>query len=177
MEPFLGEVKLLPYNFAPRGYAFCAGQQMAISQNQALFALIGTTYGGNGTTTFALPDLRSRVLNSQGTGAGGQTYVQGQQAGSEQVSLNVTQLPSHNHVWSGTADAANSAPPTNNALGGGRLAGAPLALYAPPGTGAPVTLAAGTLSPTGGNQPHNNIQPYLALAYCIALQGIFPSRN
>jgi microcystin-dependent protein len=173
-QQFIGEVRLFPYNFAPKTWAYCAGQLLSIAQNTALFSLLGTTYGGDGRTTFALPDLRGRAINGVGNSGGGQ-YVQGQVAGQETVTLIQTQMPQHNHTWTGTSDAANTPPPTNNHFGGGRAAGNPVGLYGPPT--APVVLAPTTIGLAGGSQPHNNMQPYLVLAYCIALQGIFPSRN
>lgn len=169
-QQYMGEVRLFPYNFAPKTWAYCAGQLLAIAQNSALFSLLGTTYGGNGVTTFALPDLRGRAINGVGGG-----YIEGQMAGQENVSLIQSQLPFHNHNWVATSDAANSAPPTDNHLGSGRAGGAPVALYDQ--LTQPVTLAPTTLGLSGGSQPHPNMQPYLVMAYCIAMQGIFPSRN
>ncbi|MDF7776265.1 tail fiber protein [Sphingomonas sp. AOB5] len=171
-QQFLGEVRLFPYNFAPKTWAYCAGQLLSIAQNTALFSLLGTTYGGNGVNTFALPDLRGRAI--KGTAQNG-TYVQGQVAGTETVTLLQSQMPMHNHQWFASADGATNPPPTNNFLAAGRSAGNPAGLYAPNAN--PVALATTTLGITGGSQPHNNMQPYLVLAYCIALQGIFPSRN
>ena len=175
-QQFLGEIRLFPYTFAPKTWAYCQGQLLPINQNAALFSLLGTQYGGNGSTTFALPDLRGRAVNSPGQ-FGGSNYVQGQIAGTESVTLVLAQLPMHTHTWSATSDAADKATPLGNTLGGGRAAGAPAPLYAPAGTGTQVVLAPTTLGVTGGSQPHNNMQPFLVLGYCIALQGIFPSRN
>jgi microcystin-dependent protein len=164
-EPFLGELRLFPYNFAPRGWAFCNGQILPIAQNTALFSLLGTTYGGNGQTTFALPDLRGRVAMSSGQGPGLSPYDLGQVAGSESVTLTTAQIAAHGHTIGSTNSAATNARPNNlvNAQGGSYSA-----------------TSDGNMQPTGqtgGSQPHNNIQPYLVLNYCIALEGIFPSRN
>jgi microcystin-dependent protein len=167
--PFLGEIKLVAFTFAPRGYAFCSGQLLAIAQNDALFALIGTTYGGDGQTTFALPDLRSRVPVHQGTLAGGQTYSIGQQGGVENVTLVATQLPPHVH---GGPQAAANGTPTATAANALPASGGP-ALYA--GPSAPAASLA--LTAAGSSQPHDNMPPFLALNYVIALEGVFPSRN
>ena len=172
-DPFLGEIRLFPYNFAPRGWAFCNGQIMAISQNTALFSLLGTTYGGNGTTNFALPDLRGRVAVSSGQGPGLSSYVLGQQSGSENTTLLQAQMPAHSHTVS---PAANDAAASVTRPGGAVMARVSTAIYAGAGDGS-TTMAASTTSNTGGNQPHTNIQPLLVLNYCIALQGIFPSRS
>ena len=167
--PFLGEIKLVAFTFAPRGYAFCSGQLLAIAQNDALFALLGTTYGGDGQTTFALPDLRSRVPVHQGTLAGGQTYSIGQQGGVESVTLVATQLPPHTH---GGPQAAANGTPTATAANALPASGGP-ALYA--ASSAPAASLA--LTAAGSSQPHDNMPPFLALNYVIALEGVFPSRN
>lgn len=169
-EPYLGEVKLVPYNFAPLGWAFCAGQLMPISQNQALFALLGTNYGGDGQTTFALPDLRGRAAIHVGQGLGLSTYSQGQHGGVESVTLTSGQLPSHRHPVAVSASLGNHSDPT-----GEHLATSPLGLgfvY----TGSPNAIMGADTSATGGGQPHENRQPYLVLSYIIALEGIFPPR-
>jgi microcystin-dependent protein len=169
-EPFLGMIMLVPYNFAPRGWAFCQGQLMSISQNTALFSLLGTTYGGNGQTTFGLPDLRGRVPLSQGQGPGLSNYSLGELAGVENVTLIVTQMPQHNHLMSVNNQGAATGRPSTQFPG---VAAANA--YAPATDG--TTFAPQAISLTGNSQPHENRQPYLALNYCIALQGIFPSRN
>jgi len=164
---FIGEIKLVPYSFAPRGYAFCAGQLLSIAQNTALFSLIGTTYGGDGVTTFALPDLRGRAALHVGTGQA--TYSIGENAGAESVTLTVSQLPVHAHdpVVAGAGGNDVSSP------SGARLASGGRALYASSsGAGSLMPLAA-----AGGGGAHNNMAPYLVLNFIIALQGIFPSRN
>jgi microcystin-dependent protein len=164
--PFLGEIDLVAFNFAPHGWALCNGQILPIAQNQALFALLGTTYGGNGTTTFALPDLRGRrAISSDGT------HPLGQLAGEESVTLVLNQIPSHSHTF-----IANSAP--GNALGPGShywASASQVNLYS---TSAALTaLSPLAIGFAGGNQPHDNMSPYLVLNYIIALQGIFPSQN
>ena len=176
-QQFIGEIRLFPYNFAPKTWAYCQGQLLGIAQNSALFSLLGTTYGGDGRNTFALPDLRGRAIVGSGSASqfGEGTFVQGQAAGQESVTLLQSNMPIHNHLWQGTSEAADKAPPTGNYLGAGRAQGMPAALYA--AQSAPVVLAPTTCGVTGGTQPHDNMQPYLVLAYCIALQGIFPSRN
>jgi microcystin-dependent protein len=167
-EPFIGELRLFPYNFAPRGWAFCNGQLIAISQNTALFSLLGTTYGGNGQTTFALPDLRGRVPVSAGQGPGLSSYSLGQTGGTETVTLLQTQMPAHNHQVAVSNGGATASRPAGNYLAAGGS-------YTTPSDGN--TLAPTAVTPSGGNQPHENTQPYLTLNWCIALEGIFPSRN
>jgi microcystin-dependent protein len=168
VSPFIAEITLFGGNFAPRGYALCAGQVLAISQNTALFSILGTTYGGNGQTTFALPDLRGRVPVGQGQGPGLSNVDLGQQAGAETVTLTSGQMPAHTHTAAATQAGATSTRPANNVPSGGGA-------YNPTSDGS--TLAAGFIATTGGSQPHENHQPYLGLNYIIALEGIFPSRN
>jgi microcystin-dependent protein len=170
VEPFLGEIMLVPYNFAPRGWAFCSGQILPIAQNTALFSLLGTTYGGNGQTTFALPDLRGRCAVSAGQGPGLSSYDLGEVTGVENVTLLPTQLPQHSHTVNALDDDAGTAIPTNNVLA--NIAAKGYANKAPNAAMSPAMITGG-----GGNQPHNNIQPLLTLNYCIALEGVFPSRN
>ena len=166
-EPFLSEIRIMSFNFAPQGWALCNGQLLPINQNQALFSLLGTTYGGNGQTTFALPDLRGRFPNSVGQGPGLSDYVLGQVAGVESTTLLSVNLPAHNHTMAvGTNSTTKN--PTNNYLGlssGG-------ALYTPTPT---TTLNPAAVGAAGGNQPFSIMPPYLTLEFCIALQGIFPS--
>jgi microcystin-dependent protein len=167
-EPFLGEIILVPYNFSPRGYAFCNGQILPIAQNTALFSLLGTTFGGNGQTTFALPDLRGRCALSSGQGPGLASYDLGQVSGTENVTLIANQMPLHSHSVGAVDDDPNSSLVTNHLLANTQT-------YS---TGAAnASLNANTIGPAGGNQPHANLQPLLVLNYCIALEGIFPSRN
>jgi microcystin-dependent protein len=169
MDPFLGQLMLVPYNFAPRGWAFCNGQIMSIAQNTALFSLLGTTYGGNGQTTFALPDLRGRVAISSGQGPGLQNYSLGEIAGSENVTLISSQMPAHTHVVGASTGSAQATP--DNAFPGSDTS---TQIY---DLAASTTMNPQMIQPSGGSQPHENRQPYLALNYIIALQGIFPSRD
>jgi microcystin-dependent protein len=172
-SPFLGEVKIFAGNFAPRGWAMCNGQLMSISQNTALFSILGTTYGGNGQTTFALPDFRSRLPVHQGQGPGLTPYNLGEMNGVENVTLLSSQIPLHNHAvnastGAGTAVAAGGGFwATDGASRGGKL-------YASTGGAA---MGTGAIGQTGGGVPHNNIQPFLALNFIVALQGVFPARN
>lgn len=164
-EPFLAEIRVFSFNFAPQGWALCNGQLLPINQNQALFSLLGTTYGGNGTTNFALPDLRSRTPIHTGSG-----HTLGERGGEEAHTVSIAELPTHTHALNASSVPGDSPIPT------GRVLASPLNLtYRPPG--APVTMAAASVTNTGGSQPHLNLQPLLTLSFCIALQGIFPSRN
>ena len=167
-EPFLSEIKMYGFNFAPRGWALCDGQILPINQNQALFSLLGTTFGGDGRTTFALPDLRSRSPRKGGSGITGL----GQRSGSEAVTLTPNDLPAHSHNFQVNSEASDQDTPEGNYLGKDT---APT-LYHPPG-GATTGMEPGTIAAAGGGLPHDNMQPYLTLNFCIALQGIFPSRN
>lgn len=166
-EPFLGQLMLVPYNFAPKGWAFCAGQVMSIAQNSALFSLLGTTYGGDGITTFALPDLRGRVPLSSGQGPGLSPYQLGQTGGSESVTLLITEIPAHNHLVACYNGDAETSSPVNSLLANSTT-------YA---STADATMAPNMIGPSGGSQPHANVQPYLTLNWIIALEGIFPSRS
>ncbi|MFK8161573.1 MAG: phage tail protein [Lewinella sp.] len=181
MEPFIGQIQAFGFNFAPRGWAKCDGQLLAISQNQALFSLLGTTYGGDGRTTFALPDLRGRTMLHEGTGPGLTTRRLGQRGGSETNTLNVTQLPSHNHALG--AGSSVAIPVSEEDADQDEAAGKFLAngtFYHNQGSGVygngPIPLSGNTLN-QGGQQPFNNMQPYLVVNICIALTGLFPSRN
>ena len=171
-EPFIGEIKLVPYNFAPRGWAFCDGTLISIAQNTALFALLGTMYGGNGQTTFALPDLKGRAALGVGQGPGLSPYDQGQEAGLETVTLSLAELPLHSHNFNVSSTAGSVAPPTDNfpATAAGNIGAA----YADASN---ATMPNNAVGNAGGSLPHENHQPYLTLNYIIALQGIFPTRN
>ncbi len=168
-EPFLGEIMLVGFNFAPKGWAFCNGQIMPINQATALFSLLGTQYGGNGQTTFALPDLRGRVPIHFGQGPGLSSYNIGQVGGAETSTLLTGNLPAHNHALQAGTNATTKNP-TNGYPG--FTAGGSSYTDTPTGTMNPAVVG-----PTGGGQPFNNIQPYLVLNWIIALEGIFPSRN
>jgi microcystin-dependent protein len=185
-EPFVGEIKIFAGNFAPRGWAFCNGQILAISQNSALFSILGTTYGGDGRTTFALPDLRGRVPIHAGTGPGLSPYQLGQRSGVENVTLGVNQIPAHGHPINVSSPpvvrCSNQAGTTNSPVGN-VLAQAPggTNVYRP---GAPNSnmniggFSAGlSIGNTGGGQQHTNVQPFLSVHFIIALQGIYPSRE
>jgi microcystin-dependent protein len=186
--PYLSEIKLFGFAFPPHGWALCAGQLLPINQNQALFSLLGTTYGGNGTTTFALPDLRGRVPISMGQGAGLQNYIIGQQGGTETVTLAAAEMPAHSH----TADVTplNATLPCRNAVANQRgpagnvpaiEASGVTATYssAAPDASEHTSAIAPTIAATnaGSGTAHNNLQPYIVLNYCIALSGIFPTRS
>ena len=177
-SPFLGEIRAFGFNFAPKAWAMCNGQIMSIQQNAALFSLLGTQYGGNGVTTFALPDLRGRAAVNQGQGPGLSTYIIGESIGTETVTLISTQMPQHNHLWAANNALGDHPSPLNNFMSGARIPtnNTPVPTFAAPG-GATVPLATSMLGTTGSNQAHQNMQPYLVVTYCIALQGIFPSRN
>jgi microcystin-dependent protein len=174
-DSYVGQILLVPYNFAPKNFAFCQGQLLPISQNTALFSILGTNYGGDGRSTFALPNLQSCIPVGQGQGPGLSPYVVGQTGGTDTVTLVTTQIPSHAHVQQGISGAATSQSPaaTTFAPGGGR--GHALSYYIAPPTTA--TMNASALAPTGGGQAHNNMMPYLVLNYVIALTGVFPPRN
>lgn len=169
-EPFIGEVAWVPYSFAPRGWAFCDGQLLPINQNQALFSLLGTTYGGDGRTTFALPDVRSRTIMHEGHGSGLTARRLGETAGAETVTLTQAQMPVHSHDQMASSGGATASDPVGNALAStGRTR-----IY----SGAPnVVMNSGNIASSGASQSHNNMQPYTVLNCIIALQGLFPSRN
>ncbi|MRG46697.1 phage tail protein [Chitinophaga sp. SYP-B3965] len=190
METFISAILLWAPNFAPRGWAFCAGQLLSIAQNTALFSLLGTTYGGNGQTNFGLPDFRGRVPVGVGQGPNLSNYELGQFSGSENVILTINQMPSHTHAaaMTVTVSASNAASTSNVAAAGASTPGA----LADPSTGNPVAgynnatpniplnvggVVNGTIQPAGNNQPFSIMQPYLAINFIIAMEGIFPSRS
>lgn len=178
MEPFLGEVRLLPYDFAPRGWALCNGQLLAIASNTALFSILGTTYGGDGRVTFALPDLPGCVVPGAGQGPGLQNWIPGMRAGEDSVTLTDAEMPAHNHNVIGLDVVASSSAPSNaDYLARDRRGGEGVIRYLAPGeTPVDVTLAPQALTVSGGSEPHENRQPFLSLSFCIALEGIFPRR-
>jgi microcystin-dependent protein len=170
-DPFVAEIRIFPFNFAPSGWAWCDGQLLPISQNTALFSLLGTTYGGNGKSNFALPDLQGRAPMHPGQGPGLSLHDLGETGGSETVTLIESEIPSHSH----SVRFSDNPGERNNPAGN---------YYAPPDSGrihAPASsltsMAPQLLAPAGGDQPHNNMQPYLTFYFCIALQGVFPPRG
>jgi microcystin-dependent protein len=170
-DPFVAEIRIFPFNFAPKGWAFCDGQLLPLSQNTALFSLLGTTYGGNGKSNFALPDMQGNAPMHPGQGPGLSLHDLGETGGSDMVSLLESEIPSHPHALMASAsDGLFTQPP-------GQLfaQGVGVNIW---GTNAPnTTLAGNALAPAGGDQPHNNMQPYLTLNFCIAMQGVFPPRG
>ncbi len=166
-QPYIGEIRMFAGNFAPAGWMFCSGQLLPISENETLFQLIGTTYGGDGVTTFALPNLQSRVPIHQGNG-----FVLAETGGAEEVTLSVTQIPGHSHVPAASTDGGSDNPAGN--FWAKSTAGKP---YVAPG-GAIVSMNTATMgSPVGGSQPHDNMAPFLCITYIISLFGIFPSQT
>ena len=172
-DPFVGEIRMFGGNFAPRSWAFCNGQLLAISQNTALFSLLGTYYGGNGTTTFALPNLQDRFPLNAGQGPGLTDRALGEVGGETSVTLTVPEAPSHSHVPNAVLPGSTPLP-AGAVWAGSSVREAP-PLYAP-ASAANTQMAQTAVGPSGGNQPHANVQPYLAVSYIIALQGVFPSR-
>jgi microcystin-dependent protein len=172
-DPFVAEIRIFPFNFAPRGWAWCDGQLLPLSQNTALFSLLGTTYGGNGMSNFALPDLQGRAPMHPGQGPGLSLHDLGETSGSETVTLLESEIPSHSHSMMAVSQPGDLADPSTHSL-------------ARVSTGNPfqtvtntniVPMASGLIAPTGGDQPHNNMMPYLTFYFCIALQGVFPPRG
>jgi microcystin-dependent protein len=172
-QPFVGEIRIFAGNFPPVGWMFCDGAPLPISENDVLFQLIGTTYGGDGQETFNLPNLQGRVPVHQGTGASGTTYQMGEMAGVESVTLTVNQIPVHTHAFLATGDSGSAASPQNATPGSGTS----ITIFRPVPPDPPSAMAAQSISSTGGSQPHDNMQPYLCLNYIISLFGIFPSQN
>ncbi len=170
-DPFVAEIRIFPFNFAPKGWAWCDGQLLPISQNTALFSLLGTTYGGNGKSTFALPNLEGNAPMHPGQGPGLSLHDLGETGGSETVSLLESEIPAHSHSYSISSQVglSNSPPAQLCAVGDG------INLYAPANNFTP--MAGESLAPAGGDQPHNNMQPYLTFYFNIALQGVFPPRG
>jgi len=174
VDPFVAEIRIFPFNFAPKGWAWCDGQLLPLSQNTALFSLLGTTYGGDGKSNFALPDLQGRAPMHPGQGPGLSLHDLGETGGSETVSLLQSEMPIHTHSLMGVNVAGNRSNPVGNSIARGSagtvyVAGSP----APP----LVNMSDQTVTPAGGDQPHNNLQPYLTFYFCIALQGVYPPRT
>ena len=168
-EPFVGEIRNFAGNFRPAGWAFCEGAPMPISENEVLFQLIGTTYGGDGEETFNLPDLRGKIPVHQGTG-GGMTYTLGESGGVQQVTLTVQQIPTHTHALIGSKDAGNQSTPVNFILAASNT----ISMYKAAAVTGALNAASGA-SPVGGSQPHENMQPYLCINFIISLFGVYPS--
>jgi microcystin-dependent protein len=173
-DPFVAEIRIFPFNFAPKGWAWCDGQLLPLSQNTALFSLLGTTYGGNGKSNFALPDLQGRAPMHPGQGPGLSLHDLGETGGSETVTLLESEIPSHSHAVNTSGADANVRLPQGQfpatGLGG-------IGLYAVASGNPVVQLSPNTVAPAGGDLPHNNMQPYLTFYFCIALQGVFPPRT
>ncbi|HEY7770316.1 phage tail protein [Longimicrobium sp.] len=172
-QPYVGEIRMFAGNFPPVGWMFCEGQPLPISENEVLFQLIGTTYGGDGEETFNLPNLASRVPMHMGTGPDGTTYQIGEMAGTEQETLSVQQIPNHTHPLLGSTTLASSADPGGNTVAQSRVAGKDMYVEDDP----TVAMAANAITPVGGSQPHENTQPFLCLNFIISLFGIFPSQT
>jgi microcystin-dependent protein len=171
-DPFVAEIRIFPFNFAPKGWAFCDGQLLPLSQNTALFSLLGTTYGGNGLSTFALPDLQGRAAMGPGQGPGLSQRSLGQTGGSETVTLLESEIPAHTHTLRGNSATGDSPLP------GGNVPARPAStqVYQSTTNANLVAMAPEALAPAGGTQPHNNLMPYLTFYFNIALQGVFPPR-
>lgn len=175
-DPFLAEIRVFGFNFAPTGWAQCNGQLLPISQNTALFSLLGTMYGGDGRTTFALPDLQGMAAIDAGQGAGLSSYVPGQSGGEPAVTLLVSEIPTHQHAASALAGNGDQSSPQNTAWAQAGTGRQSASIYTA-NTGSNVPLNPQAFAPAGGSQPHNNMPPYLTLNFCIALQGIYPTRS
>lgn len=171
MDPFVAEIRIFPFNFPPRGWAFCNGQILPLSQNTALFSLLGTTYGGDGKSNFALPDLQGKTPMHPGQGPGLSLHDLGESSGTETVTLLDSEIPSHNHTVMVASLNSQSTNPSNTSLGRGN----PVKVYL---NSSPTTnMGVNAIATTGGNMPHNNMMPYLTMNFCIALQGVFPPRG
>lgn len=170
-NPYIGEIRMFGGNFAPAGWTFCDGQLMPISENDALFTLIGTTYGGDGQETFGIPNLQSRIPVHAGTGQSGIAYQLGESGGVESVTLSTNQIPIHNHPWIASSAVGTGSDPTQSLIS--QHPTASLYAAAPPAA----AMAAGSVNATGGSQPHDNMQPYLVINYIMSLFGIFPQQS
>jgi len=180
-DQFVAEIRIFPFNFAPVGWAMCNGQLLPISQNTALFSLIGTFYGGDGKSTFGLPNLQGSVPIDQGQGAGLTDRAIGESGGESAITLLQSEMPSHAHTLQATTTPGNTATAAGSQLalataGGGKSGGAYVANFYSSNIASPTAMSPNAIGFAGGNQPHNNMMPYLGLNFCIAMQGIFPSR-
>ncbi|PTS93327.1 phage tail protein [Flavobacterium sp. HMWF030] len=171
MDPFVAEIRIFPFNFAPRNWALCNGQLMPLSQNTAIFSILGTYYGGDGVRNFALPDMQGNAPMHPGQGPGLSQHDLGEQSGSQTVTLIQSEIPQHTHQLMASTLNSQSISPTNNSLGRGN----PLRVYTT--TGSDAQMSVNTIAAAGGNLPHNNMMPYLTMNFCIALQGVFPPRS
>jgi microcystin-dependent protein len=174
MDPFVAEIRIFPFNFAPKGWAFCDGQLLPLSQNTALFSLLGTTYGGNGQSNFALPDMQGNAPMHPGQGPGLSLHDLGEMGGSDSVTLLESEIPSHSHTTMAFAAVGNRSTPAGNSIS--RVTGSTPFVPENP-LPALASMSDSAVAPTGGDQPHNNMQPYLTLNFCIALQGVYPPRT
>lgn len=175
-DPFVAEIRIFGFNFAPTGWAQCNGQLLPISQNTALFSLLGTFYGGNGQSTFALPDLQGNAAMHQGQGQGLSNRDIGEMSGSQTVTLLISEMPAHTHIPTNAKNIGGLADPTGNMWGTSNAAKVAALFYAPAGSPT-VNMHPAAFSLTGGSFPHNNLMPYLILNFCIAMQGVFPPRG
>ena len=174
MDPFVAEIRIFPFNFAPRGWAFCDGQLLPISQNTALFSLLGTTYGGDGKSNFALPNMQGNAPMAPGQGPGLSLHDLGETGGSETVTLLESEIPAHNHAMMATVEDGTQGTLTQNITLATSIGGK---LYQSTTNANLVPMNVSALTPAGGGLPHNNMMPYLTLSFCIAMQGVFPPRT
>jgi microcystin-dependent protein len=172
-DPFVAEIRIFPFNFAPTGWAICDGQLLPLSQNTALFSLLGTTYGGDGKSTFALPNMQGNAPMHPGQGPGLSLHDLGEAGGSQTVSLLESEIPAHSHGLMATTVTGTKSVPTDSSLA--RTSGA--TPYLPPAGAQTTAMSGNAVTPAGGDQPHNNMQPYLTMNFCLALQGVFPPRS
>src|SRR5437763_1002258 len=175
MDPFVAEIRIFPFNFAPKGWAFCDGQILPLSQNTALFSLLGTTYGGDGKSNFALPDMQGNAPMHPGQGPGLSLHDLGETGGSDTVTLLESEIPSHSHTMMCLPAPANRTAAVGNAIARVQGTSGPYVPASPPP--ALAAMSDSTIAPSGGDQPHNNLMPYLTLNFCIALQGVYPPRT
>ncbi len=175
MDPFVAEIRIFPFDFAPKGWAFCDGQILPLSQNTALFSLLGTTYGGDGKSNFALPNMQGNAPMHPGQGPGLSLHDLGEMSGSETVTLLELEIPSHSHTMMSLPAPGNRTAPGNNSMA--RVSGTTGPYLPASPLPALVAMSNNAITPAGGDQPHNNMQPYLTLNFCIALQGVYPPRT